>query len=363
MKILVVSDIAKKNHSVRPEVAMFMEWAKSGHTVSIFSSPSEYRRELIAAGIGVFETSQTRKISWSTIRAIRVELINNDYDVIFATNSKSIPSAAFASIRIAVKLVCYRGTVSGLYRTDPTSYLTLLHPRVDGVVCVSASVRDYVKEKIGGQRKNSVVAIYKGHQLAWYNHEPADLTAHNIPADAFVVVAAARFRPSKGLSVLIEAINQLQDCKKLYLLIVGKGADCEPYTSAIQNNKMSERIRVIGYQAEAPRFIAASDVLVQASTRGEGLPRSILEGLAYGVPAISTTSGGAKEILEEGETGFIVDVNDPTAIANRLSALYKEPHKLKAMSANCKKLIDTRLSSASAARQYIEFFQSLAASN
>ena len=359
MQILVVSDIARKSHSVRPEVAMFMEWAKAGHKVSIFSSPTEYKQELNAAGIGVFETSQTRKISWSTIQAIRAELKKNDYDVIYATNSKSIPSAAFAAISVAVKLVCYRGTVSGLYRTDPTSYLTVLHPRVDGVVCVSGSVSDYVKKKIWGRRKDKVVSIYKGHQLAWYNQEPAELSVYNIPGDAFVVIAAARFRPSKGLSVLIEAVDQLHDCKKLHLLIVGKGADCEPYTSAIQKNKMSDRIHVIGYQAEAPRFIAASDVLVQASTRGEGLPRSILEGLAYGVPAISTTSGGAKEILDEGKTGFVVDINDAQAIANRLLALYKEPQKLEAMSASCKELIDTRLSSASAAHQYIEFFQSL----
>ncbi len=358
MKILVYSDFRKITHSVRPESEIFIELARLGHHLTVCSPEFDDEQYFHAAGIATIRTGQSHKISISAIKALRKELHCGDYDIIYATNSKSIPSAAFAAIGSRAKLVCYRGTTRGLKRSDPTSYLTLLHPRVDAVICVSQAVQQAVSAKLW-QRNCSVTTIFKGHDLSWYQQPPADLTDLSIPTNGFVAVAAARFRPTKGLDVLIEAAGMLADLPNFHLLVVGNGADQPLYLNAIANSPMRERIHLTGLRSDAPQLIAASQVLVQASIDGEGLPRSILEGLAYGVPAISTTAGGAKEILQEGQTGFVVPTQDPTAIAEKIRHLYNNPEELIQMSERCRAAISDQLSCAHTANAYAHFFESL----
>ena len=88
-------------------------------------------------------------------------------------NSRAITNAAFAVIGTSVKMVNYRGTVSGAYRHDPTSYLTHLHPRVDGIICQADAVRDYMRRQVW--RSIKIETVYKGQNLDWFTGEKADL--------------------------------------------------------------------------------------------------------------------------------------------------------------------------------------------
>ncbi len=329
-----------------------------GHSVTIFCPHTEYRNELEILGIVVHETRQLHKVCRKTIKQLRRFLLAGHYDIIYAINSKAIPSAAFASVGYPAKLVCYRGTVSGLYRHDPTSYLTILNPRVDAVICVSQAVSDYVEKKVW-RKTVKIETIYKGHQLKWYNEKAANLSEFDIPNNAFVAIAVARFRPTKGLLVLLEALNLIAHLENLHVLIVGNGTDAKVYKTALANHQMRTRIHVTGHRNDATKLIAASDVLVQASTRGEGLPRSIVESLGHGVPVISTTTGGAKEILEDEVSGYLVPTHDSPAIAQKLSYLYDNPKTTSAMSDNCRAIVRTTLSSEITAQKHIKFFHSL----
>ena len=358
MKILVYSDFRHITHSVRPESEILIRLAEIGHEVTVLSPDFDDEEYFNNAGIKTCRTHQTSKISPKAIRLLRDELKAGDYDIVYATNSKSIPTAAFATLGVSAKLVCYRGTTRGPNRSDPASYLSLLHPRVDAVICVSEAVKQAVQQKLW-RRQVKLAAIFKGHDLAWYTEAPADLTQEGIPENSFVAVAAARFRPTKGLGVLISAAGLLADLPRFHLLLVGSGTDEPQYQKAIESSPLRDRIHTTGIRSDAPQLIAASQVLVQASTDGEGLPRALLEGLAYGTPAISSTAGGAKEVLIEGETGFVVPVNDPQAIAQKLRYLYENPQQVEQMANACRLAISNQLSSATTAQAYAAFFESL----
>ncbi len=360
MKILVYSDYSRINHSVRPEVEIFLQLASRGHKVSVFSPRLDPNEPFTAAGISTATTGQTAKISPSSIRMLRNELRRDSYDVVFATSSRTIPTAAFACLGFHSKLIVYRGTTRGLKRRDPTSFLTVLHPRVDAVVTVSKAVSEAVRKKLYKNR-DKVVSIFKGHNIDWYTDEPADLSEFGIPEDAVVAIAVARFRPSKGLRYLLEATSALADIERFHLLVVGSGADEEPYTSLVNSSPMADRIHIAGRREDALRLTAAADVLVQASVDGEGLPRAIMEALSFGKPIISTTAGGAKEILEEGKSGFIIPPADSAAIAERLRALAEHPERIQAMAEHCKDLLRTRLSHTQTAEAYEAFFESICA--
>jgi len=358
MKILVYSDYSRINHSVRPEAEISLQLAARGHTVCIFSPRLDPGEPFTAAGIRTATTGQTAKLSPTSIALLRQELARDDYDVVFATSSRTIPTAAFACIGFPCRLVVYRGTTRGLKRRDPTSFLTVLHPRVDAVATVSDAVSEAVRRKLYKNR-DKVVAIFKGHNIDWYTDAPADLSEFGIPKDAVVAIAVARFRPSKGLSYLLEAGEHLADLEQLHFLIVGSGAEDAPYARLVENSPMRERIHIVGRREDALSLIAAADCLVQPSIDGEGLPRSIIEALAFGKPIITTTAGGAKEVIEDGKTGFVIPPADSTAIARSLRTLVQQPEKTQAMAEECRNLVRTRLSHLRTGEAYERFFQAL----
>ncbi|MFW2373044.1 MAG: glycosyltransferase family 4 protein [Gammaproteobacteria bacterium] len=363
MNILIFTSSNSSFNSLRPEAEIFIEISNRGHRVTIVTqADTEYANIYKSKGIKVIDHHPKHKISISSIKTIRNELKSHHYDIVYATNSKSIPNAAFACIGFPVKFITYRGTTGGLYRHDPSAYLTHLHPRVDGIICVSEAVRKDVAKRVWKNR-DKVASIHKGHNLAWYNKPPADLSEFGINQEDFVVICAVNARPSKGIAIMLEASNYLADISNLHILLVGKNMDTEPYLSLIRNSKMRERIHVSGYRHNAPEMIVASNVLVQPSISGEGLPRAVMEAMGYGTPPIITTTGGGKEVVEDGKTGFIVPIKDPQAIADRVRQLHDNPDLLNKMSIACKGKLQGELSSNRTAEKYIEYFESLLSEN
>ncbi len=359
MNILVYCSADSSFNSIRPEAEIYIGLAQRGHCITIVThGDSEYARRFREQGIEVIDGHPRRKVSLRAIRLIRHLLTTRPFDIVYATNSRTIPNAAFASIGLPVKLIAYRGTVSGLYRRDPASYLTLLHPRVDGIVCVSDAVREVVVRRVWGNRKN-IVTIHKGHDPAWYDKKPADLSEFGIGENDFTVVCVINARPHKGLSVMLEATDRLARLADLHLLLVGRGIDREPYATMIQNSPMKQRIHVAGYRHDAPELIAASSILVQPSISGEGLPRTVMEALGYGTPPVITTTGGGKEVIRDGENGFVVPIGDAGAIAEKVIRLHDDPDLLQKFSVQGRKTLATTFSLNATVDRYENYFESM----
>ncbi|MCE2572626.1 glycosyltransferase family 4 protein [Motilimonas eburnea] len=358
MKILVASSYRHAWNSVRPEAEMFIEMVRQGHTVTLMTQPDcEYLPRFNEHGIKTIACYPTKKICLKTIKAMRAELHQGDYDIVYAFNSKTIPNAILASIGHRAKVVLYRGTTGGLYRHDPTAYLTHLSPRVDGIVCVSNAVTEDVKQRVW-KNKDNVVTIYKGHQLDWYLVPPGDRSEFNLTDNDIIAMCAAHVRPSKGIDVLIEATHYI-DNPNFHLILAGSGF--EPYFDAMKASPMADRIHYIGHRSDVPSLMAMADFQVQPSKSGEGLPRTIIEAMANGTPSIVTTTGGSPELVDDGKTGYIVPTNDAKAFAAAMSKLIDDPAKIKQFSQAAKHKLDTEINAKETVRKHIEYFNRLLA--
>jgi L-malate glycosyltransferase len=357
MNILVVTSTASSFNSLRPEAEMFIGFVQRGHSVTIATqSKSQYGRIFKESGIRVIDCHPRKKLCLRTMRQIRSELKNNRYDVLYLTNSKAIPNGAFAAMGLEVNVVSYRGTTGGLYRHDPSAYLTHLHPRINGIVCVSEAVRADVAKRVWKNRAK-VVAIHKGHNIEWYQEPPADLSVFGIKKNDFKVICAVNARPSKGIPVMLEAIDFLADIEDLHLLLVGKNMDM--YSPLIRKSKMTDRIHLTGYRYDAPQLIASSSVLVQPSISGEGLPRAVMEAMGYGIPCVVTDTGGGKEVVEDGVSGFVVPTNNPQAIAAQVRYLHDHPERARDISSKAKERLVRGFSCNRSTELYLEYFSSL----
>lgn len=362
MNILIFSSYKDSWNSVRPEAEMFIEMVKLGHNVTIMTQGySEYVPRFKKNGIKVINCYPTKKICYKSIKTLRTELSSSHYDIVYAMNSKTIPNAAFACIGFkSTKMVTYRGTVGGLYRHDPSAYLTHLHPRVNGISCVAQAVTDDVRKRVW-MDPNNVVTIYKGHDLSWYQAQAISRSDLNLPNDAIVATCIANARPSKGVHVLLDSASKLSDIEQLHILLIGRDMDTEANLALAKASGMEERIHFLGYRKDVPEILATSDMQIQPSVSGEGLPKTIIEAMAMAVPSIVTTTGGGKELLIDGESGFVVPVNNSQAIAEKVRTLCHSQQTRKSMGLLAQQRVLDEFSVHNTAKQHIDFFEHLLA--
>ncbi len=216
--------------------------------------------------------------------------------------------------------------------------MTHLNPRIDCVVAVADAVRDDLR----GLRADPehVVTIYKGHDLRWYTDTPADLSEFGIPDGAFVVGAVANYRPRKGIEVLIEATHHLPPHAPIHVLLVGADMDKPELKTLIDDSPMCRRIHAVGFRADACALIAACQASVLASTKREGLPKTVIEAMVYGVPTVVSDTGGSAELVVDGETGFVLPPGDAVALARALRYLCEHPAEAEAMGCHGRERID-----------------------
>ncbi len=88
---------------------------------------------------------------------------------------------------------------------------------------------------------------------------------------------------------------------------------------------MRERIHVPGHRDDAPALVAACDVFALPSVKREGLARSLIEAMAYGVAPVVTDCGGSPELVVDGRCGIVVPVRDAAALARAIARLYENP--------------------------------------
>jgi glycosyltransferase involved in cell wall biosynthesis len=329
-RLLCISSHGDTLNSVRPEAEIFVGLAKAGVSVTVMTEgDSVYAGRMRDAGITLVDFTPRSKISPVAIRFIRRYLREHAIDIVYTFNNMAIANTAFAAIGLPVKVVTYRGQTGNISRWDPAAYLTHLHPRVDYIVCVSRATRDDLRTQV--RRPENVVAIYKGHDLSWYQDTPCNLQIFGIPESAFVVVSVANNRPRKGVPTFIRAAGLVPSDIPAWWLLVGSGMDAPEIQKLVESSPARDRIILTGHRRDAPAIVAACQVSVLASLKREGLPKTVIEAMVYGVPPVVSDTGGSAELLVDGESGIVVQPGDAGAIAKAVEDLYRNPARRERM--------------------------------
>lgn len=362
MKILVIPNRGRSYNAVRPEAECYIDLAKKGHDVTVMSSGTNaYIDEYKKSSVKFIELKTLKKHSWAVIKQIHQYVKENNIDIVYATESKGIPNAAFACIGTKAKLITYRGTSGGMYKTDPTNYLCMLHPRVDGVICVSTPCTNNVKSKVRSAIKDNVKTIYKGHDLNWYQEPAVVLSTLGSDSKFFNVVCIGSPRPHKGTHILLEALKELTDIKDLRVILVGDNLQREPFISLVNSSGMSEQIIQPGFRSDVPAIAKACDLLILPSLSKEGLSRVVLESLSNGTPVVSSANDGVLESIENGVNGYIVPIGETKALADKIRMLHQDRKKLAIITNNATDVIKNKMSHAQTVTNMEQYFKDILA--
>ena len=339
MRVLCITD-----HSDRPETETFIGLRQKGGDLTVMcAATAPHLDRLLAAQVPVIERKLTSKFNRRDIQAIREIILAKKIQILHLFNNNAVSNGLFASRNLPVKILAYRGIVSNISFLNPASWMTHLHPRVDHIICVAERVREYILNlRLLWLRvpESKPITIYKGHSLDWYQSQPADLSRFGIPNGAFTVVCTANYRPRKGLHVLIKAADYLPRDAAIHFLLVGE-MSASRILRQIQKSPFRDKIHLAGFQKDAPEIAAACDVAVLPALRREGLPKVIIEAMAYGVAPIVTNSGGSPELIENGKSGIVVPPGDAKAIADQIIKLYNDRQACRDIGANARNRIQT----------------------
>lgn len=157
-----------------------------------------------------------------------------------------------------------------------------------------------------------------------FRDQGLDRAALGLPGDAPVIGTIARLDPVKGVDVLVEALARLRPRVPGILgLVVGQGSEMARLRTQAAREGLDGAVVFAGEIDEGVRALRAMDVYVSTS-RSEGLPLSLLEAMACGVPVVVTRIPPHAEIVIDGRTGLLACVDDPGDVADKVAALMED---------------------------------------
>ena len=203
-------------------------------------------------------------------------------------------------------------------------------------------------------KKQKIGVIYNGTDIHDFRPD-----AQKKSADKFIITpGASRITKRKGLKYLIRAIDELAPkYPNLYLKIMGEGNEKENLELMVRKLGIEKNVEFLGriprekttpYYQEANLFVLPS--------LNEGMSNAMLEALASGLPLIATDTGGSKELVRDGENGFIVKTKDDQDLAEKIEKLINDKELCEKMGTASRKLAEN-MSWEKVAKEYFEIYK------
>jgi glycosyltransferase involved in cell wall biosynthesis len=299
-----------------------------GHETEIISLPGRhYGRHLF--------DNVTRSV-YARIIHSSVDLLLQDglcHPSLFIVNKKLKRNLKFPIVSIMHQVLSSQPRNSwhnAIYRTVERRYLA----SVDAFIFNSKTTRNAV-EKLAVRKKPSLIAYPAGDRLGFLESKEK-IKPRASTKGPLKLLFIGNVLPNKGLHRLIEALAHLP--KDLWqLTVVGSLSMDTVYVRRIEalihRNRLSGRINLTGSKEgrALARYLSHHQVLTMPFSH-EGFGIAIIEGMAFGLPAIGSITGAAKEIIVHGQNGFLVSFGDNRSFLKYIQQLYHDRGRLVVMS-------------------------------
>jgi len=327
---------------------------KSGHKVWVASSGGNCVPRLEAAGIRhVLINIRTKSevhpkvllSFWPLNRLIRKEGIC----VIHAQTRVTQVLGFFLSRFSGVKMVT---TCHGFFR--PRWFRKIFPCWGEAVIAISKPVAHHLSVDFGvAQNQIHLIAngidlnrfVMTNDQMRREARQKMDMGATPlIGINTPLIGVVARLSSVKGIHVLIEAMPLvLEKIPSANLLIAGQGPQ-ETYLKKLTRDlSLTANIHFKSTTDQTQDLLCAFDVFVMPSLM-EGLGLSVIEAQACGIPVVASRAGGLVDLIEDGRSGYLVPINDPAALANRIIEALRNPKQSKVMAQQARLNIEQHFS-------------------
>lgn len=321
-------------------LADIAQFFKATCRVGVFAEgtfPDHLRQLEIPVTILTDDPPQVQKASgiWAGLKSLNqllpliaeVARLSRSFDVLYANTQKALVVGALASALSRRPFVFHLHDIVSPEHFSATNrrLIIALANRAALVIANSQASRDAFIQ--AGGRADRVQVVYNGFDAAVYGglaegdrshaQAPAEM-AGAMGVSPFIVGHFSRLSPWKGQHVLIEA---LQYCPANVVAVLvgdalfGEQAYVQQLHQQIERLKLQGRVKFLGFRSDIPQLMASCDLVAHTSTAPEPFGRVIVEAMLSGTPVVAAAAGGAIELVEPGETGWLTPPGDARTLA------------------------------------------------
>lgn len=206
----------------------------------------------------------------------------------------------------------------------------------DRIVCVSNFIAKVMREY--GADASKLAVVHSGTDPSRFEAAPLSRSALGVPEGVPLLGNVAALAGHKDHATLLSAVPLLlRELPDLHLVCVGEGELRPQIEARIAALGIGDRVHLLGHRNDVPRILRALDVFV-LSSKEEGFGGAALEGMASGVPVVSTAAGGMSETVMHEKTGLLVPIRNAEALAKAILRIFREPDLAQSLVANGKRL-------------------------
>lgn len=199
-------------------------------------------------------------------------------------------------------------------------------------VSVSKICADSLRERKAFKDINNITFIYNG--ITDEIVKPSfDLREElHLPIGCCILMMMATYEERKGHKFIVDVFSKVYSNRKdVHLVFLGYGNEEEIniVKDYIKNKGVEGGVSVLGYKLNAMEYLAQTDLLLIGSQSMESFGLTAIEAMKYHKVVLSTNIGGLKEVIVDGEGGYLFDKNDVEGMAERILFLLLHPDELK----------------------------------
>lgn len=351
------------------EVATYLK--SHGHNPLVASTGGRLVTELEAHSVPHFTLPLRTKNPfniWANAARLEKLIKEQKVDLIHARSRAPAWSALIAARRTGIPFVTtYHSTykVSNPFKKLYASVMA----KGDRVIAISQFIFDTVR-KAHDTPPERITLIHRGFNRDAYN--PAAIPPERtntlrqdwkLPAGIPLILCPGRITARKGQDVLLRALCEIKDIP-FHCLIAGDDQGRGNFTQDLRDiaaaGGITDRLTIVGYYTDPPALMALADVVVTPSTVPEAFGRVTAEAQAMEKLVVSTDNGASGEIVENGETGWLVAPNDVSALAAALRKFFTlESSDRRRREIRARERALARFSTEKMCRETLEVYQAL----
>lgn len=317
--------------------------------------------EIRRLGIPVDVLDETRRSFFQLVRDTRKILARRSPRILHSHRYKENILAFLSSKnKNHVRLVSTQHGMPESIGTNRNPKYMLLHKlnislflkSFNRVIAVSGDIQNRLIDKYGFPR-NKTAVIHNGTDIPEESPSKGE-------RDVFIIGSMGRMFPVKDYPLMVEIAREVyRETDKIRFELAGDGPDKARIADLVERHRLGDIFLLRGFVEDTHGFYQGIDLYLNTSLH-EGIPMSVLEAMSHGIPVIAPNVGGLKEIVEDGNEGYLVDGRDPKAFARKCLHLFEDRLLRQSMGSSARKKVEKEFTNDGMAREYYRLYLDLA---
>jgi len=221
---------------------------------------------------------------------------------------------------------------------------SLTNWRCSGWIVNSPTIKKIAQQKLKFIKHSPIYVVPNGIEVNEQNRFSKDKHCFydSLKSNRPIIGTVGRLKPIKNHLLFIKMARSLRNIGiEADFWIIGEGIMQAALEKAVKENKLENRVKLLGYRTDVDIALSRMDVFVLTSD-SEGCPNGLLEAMRASLPVVSTNCTYLNDIIEDGINGFISPKGDSLSLAQKLKIILDDPHKREKMGKRSREIIKER---------------------